>query len=295
MIKSLQGIKETVDFTDGSSILLYDNDEYEDYPPHWHSPMEIILPLNDSYRAVCGGINFELCAGDILIIAPGTVHSLYAPKSGRRLILQVDCSFLSQLKEFDSAMAFISPAICITPQNAPDIHSEIERIMSVLLDEYYGSAKLKQALIYSYLIEMIVLITRRHTNLAKDTAATTVKQQDYIEKFLFVCDYINRHFDEPLMLEQVAALAGFSKFYFTRLFKQFAGVSFYQYLNRRRIMHAEQLLMEPELSVTEVAIRSGFGSLSAFIRMFKLQKNCTPTEFRALYHASDHPFLQQAT
>ena len=49
------------------------------------------------------------------------------------------------------------------------------------------------------------------------------KQQEYAEKFMEVCEYINAHFSEDLKLEDVAEMAGFSKFHFTRLFKQFTG------------------------------------------------------------------------
>lgn len=291
MIKNLHGTRETVSFADGSSIMLYDNHVSEDYPNHWHPAIEMIMPLEQSYKAICGGIPFELEAGDILLIAPGTLHSLYAPETGRRIILQADFTILSQLKEFDSIIAFMTPAICITPRNSPEIHSDINKIMHDILDEYHSSAALNEALIYSYLIQMIVLIGRRYTEPSKHSSARNTRQQDYTEKFLYVCNYINRHFDESLTLDEVAALASFSKYHFTRLFKQFAGVSFYKYLNRRRIMYAEQLLVSPELSVTEVATRSGFSSLSAFIRMFRLQKKCTPTEFRTLYRFDDlNPF-----
>ncbi len=81
----------------------------------------------------------------------------------------------------------------------------------------------------------------------------------------------------------MADLAGFSKYHFSRLFKNFTGLSFYKYLNKKRIEHAEELLVDPSLSITEVALQSGFTSLSAFIRMFKQIKDCTPTEFRNLY------------
>ena len=84
-------------------------------------------------------------------------------------------------------------------------------------------------------------------------------------------------------LDDVASLAGFSKYHFSRLFKNFTGLSFYKYLNKKRIEQAEKLLVDPALSITEVALQSGFSSLSAFIRMFKLIKDCTPTEFRSLY------------
>ncbi|RHC49363.1 AraC family transcriptional regulator [Hungatella hathewayi] len=105
----------------------------------------------------------------------------------------------------------------------------------------------------------------------------------YAERFLYVCNYINEHCTEDLSLETIAGIAGFSKYHFTRLFKDFTHTSFYRYLNKKRISHAEQLLINPEYSVTEVALQSGFSSLSAFIRMFKQLKGCTPTEFKRMY------------
>ncbi len=98
-----------------------------------------------------------------------------------------------------------------------------------------------------------------------------------------VCSYINDHCVEDLSLEEVADLAGFSKYHFTRLFKNFTGMTFYKYLNQKRIAHAEKLLIDPDISITEVALHSGFNNLSTFIRMFKLVKGCTPTEFRSMY------------
>ena len=86
-----------------------------------------------------------------------------------------------------------------------------------------------------------------------------------------------------LSLEEVASLAGFSKYHFSRLFKQFTNVSFYQFLSQNRIYTAEKLLAVPEMSVTTVAYKSGFTSLSSFIRMFKLIKGVTPSEYRNMY------------
>ena len=65
---------------------------------------------------------------------------------------------------------------------------------------------------------------------------------------------------------------------------------FYKYLNTRRIAYSEKLLLDPQINVTEVAIRSGFNSISAFMRMFKIVRNCTPTQFRNLNNAYSKRF-----
>ena len=109
------------------------------------------------------------------------------------------------------------------------------------------------------------------------------KQKEYLDRFLSICNYIDEHCTEDLSLDQVAKTAGFSKYHFTRLFKQFTNTTYYKYLNRKRIDHAMLLLSDPDIPVTEAALQSGFSSLSTFLRVFRSVKQCTPTEFRDMY------------
>ncbi len=53
MIESLNGIYETVNYKQSTSIKLYENDDFEDYPPHWHTTPEIIMPTENSYTVEC--------------------------------------------------------------------------------------------------------------------------------------------------------------------------------------------------------------------------------------------------
>ncbi len=285
MIEILNGIKETVNFKGNTGLRLYDNNENEVYPNHWHTPLEIVMPINDLYTAVCNNITFNLNVGDILLIAPGVIHNFPATPTGERLIFQADFSMLHNIKELESTLSIVSPAIVITKENSPSIHGRIQEIMFSIKEEYFSNATLSEAAIYALLIEMFVLVGREYTAKTDMFNVTNTKQKEYTEKFLSLCDYINDNCTKDLTLESVADIAGFSKYHFTRLFKQFTGVSFYKYLNQKKVAIAEKLLIDPDISVTEVALRSGFSSLSAFIRMFKIIKSCTPTEFRNMYNS----------
>ena len=55
MIVHLNGDYETVDYVPNRSVLLYDNNEDEEYPLHWHNAIEIIMPLTNGFEAVCAG------------------------------------------------------------------------------------------------------------------------------------------------------------------------------------------------------------------------------------------------
>lgn len=92
---------------------------------------------------------------------------------------------------------------------------------------------------------------------------------------------MDRDWTEPLDLDAVAAHAGYSRFHFVRVFKTVYGQTPGQYLTRRRIERAEELLRSANLSVTEICTLVGFSSLGTFSTRFKKQTGLTPSEYRA--------------
>lgn len=283
MIHNLVGIHETVDYRTDTQICLYYNNEYENYPPHWHTSFEIIMPVVNTYRVQCGDHNYNLREGDILLICPCMIHELFAPPSGERIIFQPGLSQIA-IKELNLLVSIISPALLITKEEYPEIHPKIKALLLEIKEEYFSSATYTEASIFSKFLEILVYIGRsRQTFKQPNTDLSVSRQKEYVEKFLYITDYINAHFAEDLRLEDISSLAGFSKYHFSRLFRQYTDASFYKYLNKKRIEHAKTLLLDPQLTVTEVATLSGFSSLSAFLRMFKQLNKCTPREFRNMY------------
>lgn len=283
MIENLKGLHETVNYKEYSNIRLYDNTEAENYPAHWHTPLEIIMPLTNTYSIVCNTHRYELRPGDIMLICPGVIHALEAPKFGRRIIFQAELPMFHEIRELESILTLLNPTFLITPESFPMMHEQFNHSMLDILKEYNKDLPLTETKIYSKLLEIFALIGRNHTERAGSMDSTNMYQKKYAEKFIYICNYISSHCTEELTLEEVASLVGFSKYHFARLFKQFANISFYKYVNKKRIATAETLLINHQLSITEVAMRSGFSSPSAFIRMFKIMKSCTPTEFRKMY------------
>ena len=121
MIHHLSGIHETADYRTDTRICLYYNDENENYPPHWHTPFEVIMPVKNGYTVVVGEQHYELREGDILLICPGIVHELFAPESGERIIFQPSLSQI-QIRELDLLISLLRPAVLITPEEFPDCH-----------------------------------------------------------------------------------------------------------------------------------------------------------------------------
>ncbi|MFM1767871.1 MAG: hypothetical protein RJA22_400 [Verrucomicrobiota bacterium] len=92
--------------------------------------------------------------------------------------------------------------------------------------------------------------------------------------------YIHEHQGEPLSLGQVARAVNTSTFYFCKLFKKVTGVNFTEYVSRVRVERARELLLNPNLRVSEIAYEVGFQSLTHFNRVFRKLLGQSPTEYR---------------
>ena len=94
-------------------------------------------------------------------------------------------------------------------------------------------------------------------------------------------DYINEHQTENLRLGHVAKACNTSTFYFCKMFKKVTGINFTDYLSRVRIEKSKNLLLNPNLRVSEIAFEVGFQSLTHFNRVFKKILGQSPSEYRA--------------
>lgn len=96
-------------------------------------------------------------------------------------------------------------------------------------------------------------------------------------------DHMDRHFSEPIDLQQVAAVATLSKYHFHRLFAAVYGRTPAAYLSERRIERAQDLLRATNLTVTEVCVAVGFSSLGSFSSRFRAIVGETPSDFQRRY------------
>jgi AraC-like DNA-binding protein len=93
-------------------------------------------------------------------------------------------------------------------------------------------------------------------------------------------EFIQQHHAEDLSLGQVAKAVNTSTFYFCKMFKKHTGIHFTDYLSRIRIEKAKNLLLNPNLRISEIAYEIGFQSLTHFNRVFKKILGQSPTEYR---------------
>ncbi len=293
MIKHLSDDFEMVEYSGKNYIILYDNIENEDYPVHWHNAIEIIMPLQNGFTVCTGGKTYELEERDMIIIPPGELHSLIS-QDGRRLIFQCDNSALGGVAALNSISPVFTRTVCINKSSDKEIRILAKKTMLDIYDEYYSQSELSEVRIYLKLLTLFTEIRASQIDKYEiSLSCAAEKKTEYSEKFNLVLKYIDKNYMYDITLDKLADIAGYSKYHFSRIFKQYSSVSYIKYINTKRTKAAEMLLLNPKIPITEVAMRAGFSSLTTFNRIFREIKHCTPSEFKKMYmdtYSSEHEF-----
>jgi AraC family transcriptional regulator len=110
-----------------------------------------------------------------------------------------------------------------------------------------------------------------------------VTGQDYHERIIRALVHIQQHLDEELGLEQLSAVANFSRFHFHRVFHGLMGESLGQHIRRLRLERAAKQLKHGSQPVVQVALQAGFETHEAFTRAFKAMFETSPSDYRAAH------------
>ena len=102
-------------------------------------------------------------------------------------------------------------------------------------------------------------------------------------RIIMVTDYIKNNLTaDDLSQGAMAEMAGISRDYFSRIFRNVTGTNYSRWLNMIRLEKATELLADKQMTLTEIAMHSGFQSISSFNRVFHTEKGMSPGEYRAL-------------
>ena len=280
-IRHIQNQQEVVDYYRNSSVRIWLNKENTHYPSHWHTALEVIVPRENHYDVIIGKELYRVMPGEVLIIPSGELHELVAPTSGSRFIYLFDLSALSKFPSFQSLQIYLTQPIHITPSGfLPVYHTLYDKLIQIR-NEYFEHREFTGLSIFSLLIDFFVQLGYYQLDsqaLFPNTSDS--KRSEYASKFQSLLTYIDENYMLPLTLENIAESIGFSKYHFSRLFKQYTGYTFCDYITLRRIKVAEELLAQPNLSISQVASLAGFSSISTFNRLFKQYKEFSPSEYR---------------
>ncbi len=273
---------EVVDYQSGNPYRIWRNDLDVDFAPHRHSALEIIVPEENIYTVLCNRNTYVIQPAQILLIPPGITHEIIAPTGGKRYIYLMNVSYFASLRSFARIMSILSQPLLITREENEKAYDDIYGLLNRMKDDYFSREEFSDLSIPSMLLQLFICLGKNYDRqLSISSESMPAKRKEYMDLFTSTLEYIDEHFTEKLSLEDMAAKTGFSKFHFSRLFKKYTNYNFSDYLCLRRVREAETLLLRHDIPITDVAITSGFSSISTFNRIFKQQKGCSPSEYRS--------------
>lgn len=275
---------EIVGYLPGTSCRIWYTHLPDHFAEHRHNAIEIITGENGYYISEVDGTAYEIHRGDILVIPANVMHSLYPQEGCNGFVHLIDVCILLKIKSTASFITGLTHPIFISEANNPGLHAIMSVHLTQMRKEYFSGNNFREMLVYSHLLSLLAELGQ---SLMGDTQhlphIRVDKRKEYSIKFNEILYFISQHYMEDLSIGITAKHFGFSKYHFTRLFKQYTSFTFIDYLSQQRLKAAERLLNLPELSLTDIALQTGFSSSSVFSRVFKRYKKYTPSEYRKLY------------
>jgi hypothetical protein len=156
-----------VPYENNVQVMFYENRENENYPLHWHTATEIIMPIKCCYDVVVLKKLYTLHENDILIIPSCELHSITVPpsaKRGKRIILMFEPTLLYSLSGLSGALSVLYNLNLLTPEDTPEIYETARSILLAIYDEYLRADAFRNPAIYAKIIEFYVVMARYYCN-----------------------------------------------------------------------------------------------------------------------------------
>lgn len=282
----LHGEDEDVDLVPETNMRIWYNNQFGNFAKHKHDVLEICIPIENDYKYIVNGKNFVISPGDILFIPPETLHEIECQNEGCRFIYLFSIGFLKEFYEYSFLTDFFSEPKLINESTYPNLYGKIYSAFMAINDQYFMYTNMVLEMpIYAKLLEIFSLIASVHPQFSPIRTEDAKTKSKY-EKFRSLINHINSHYMDEITLEWAADYAGFSKYHFSRLFKDYTDVTFSDYLMHRRMQAARILLTDTSNTVTEIAFQTGFNNLTSFTRSFRNATGMTPSEFRQIQQAN---------
>ena len=271
---------EEVDFVPNTNMRIWYNNKVEDYPTHRHSCLEIAIPLAGSYTYVFEDRTIVLKEKDILFIPPDMLHKISGTREGIRFIFLFKIDFLKSFFDYSEFEELIKEPLIVNSEAFPEVYNRVyARFMEISNLYFFYSSTVKETPIFSHLLGIIGMLQKRE-NPDSMSLPDSDKQREIYIKLRSLLEWLSLHYAESVTMEEAANYIGYSKFHFARIFKEYTGMTFYDYQTTLKLKSVVEKLSDTDLSISEIALSSGFNNLTSLSRNFEKHYGCSPSQYR---------------
>ncbi|MBR2697384.1 MAG: helix-turn-helix transcriptional regulator [Clostridia bacterium] len=275
----MQGKQEFVTYIEHSSLRIWYSEVPWRYESHCHSAVEIIMPVKGEVIYQVEDATYRVQADEVLIVPPNCVHGLSMNAGSARYLLLFEPDSIFSMRDMRLVEELLQTPLYLSGQ--PELQEAVRSLLMQCINCYDRREFMWNTLCYSYLMQMYARLGQ--SSLARNAQPRPEARRMEPEIVDSARLYIDQNFKRSISLEDVSAFTGFSKYYFSRVFKQQMGVSFSGYLRGKRVSMAEDLLIHTRQSIQDIALSAGFGSIATFNRVFRESRGCTPSRYREIY------------
>lgn len=236
------------------NIFTYKNGYWE---PHFHKSFELIFVLDGELCLTVGSKQELIPKNGFALVLPNTVHSFSTPVSS---LIWVGVFSEDFVKEFAKTVkGKQGDSLCFFCRD-----NELEYLRSSLLSEEKQDILSLKACLY--------IVCNRYLNEIKLIDSEKANSDLAHE----IIEFTEKNFRENITLSDTALAFGFEYHYFSRCFKRLFNMNFKTFLNHYKFNYANELMLNTDMSLSEIAMESGFGSLRNFNRIYRQFANATP-------------------
>ncbi len=250
-------------------------------PPHWHDELEIFWLMEGRVRVGIGEETHELQAGEGCLINAGVLHSVTGAvqEACRFRSFVFDASIVSGMPGGVFDVKYIRPLIEKGPTflrlDLAGADTACLRAFQCAFDACEKEEPGFEFRVREALTEILLNVLKKcrlePTRARPDAGEKRLKQ---------MLTWMDAHIDQPATLGEIAASANVCPRECQRIFRRYLHASPIEYMQRRRIFTAAQLLATTDRAVTEIALDCGFASPSYFTKQFRKMVGAAPMEYR---------------
>ncbi|MFE5317596.1 helix-turn-helix domain-containing protein [Paenibacillus sp. NPDC056579] len=254
--------------------------------PHWHEHLEFIHLVDGEAQLHIDNRTFVICAPAIIFVNSCKIHSMHSLHGTSSTIhgMIFDMSLLASSFDLSETQHVYSRFLHSAPILEPFVPShplwnELHAHFVSAFSEYTNQDIGSEHLIISSLFRIMIPLLRSFQQeqcLSKDVS----KHSAQYLRLKPALDYIESNYAEKIYTDTLGSLVNMSPFHFTRFFKKVTGVTPTNYINRYRVDMAKRLLIQQDLSITQIADLTGFCNVNYFDKVFKEMNGFTPLELR---------------
>ena len=253
---------------------------------HWHSEIEFAVVLQGEVEFYTGEHFTLLHEGEGFFVNSGVLH-MAKPKGSQNAImftLVVNPILLSDGEQGIINEKYVIPLLKCHELSFLKLNLNISwetQCIELLKKIYWISNEEKYAFelwIRNYICEIwLLLVSNTQSKIQKSVDYSSTLSQQRIKQMI---TYIHRHYHEPILLSDIASSAHISKSECYRCFQKLIGMKPFEYLVEYRLENAARLLLETEMTISEISLACGYNSLSYFGKTFKQYTCMAPLSYR---------------